>query len=965
MYFGPQMFAGGLIHATTSSGKASTQQPIEPACMKFLFPFFLVAMLPAFAIGQTVTTFNFTGGVQTYTVPACVSSLDIVAKGGKGGGTGGANGSTVTATLAVVPGQVLQIRVGGQGSCPSAGYNGGGAGSVASGGDASSCGGGGATDIRQEPYNLNNRLIVAAGGGGMGGGTSDAAGGPGGCASGTQGGDTFGDGGGGGTQTAGGFGGPPWTPSGNAGQAGGLGIGGNGGSDPCYNIAPGAGGGGGRYGGGGGGSDCFSGGSVGGGGGGGGSSLTPTGGTCTPGNSSGAGSVTITTVGGLALSTNPGFPILCAGDTLDLTVSGADSYVWPNDPSIIETDEGNAIVAPTQTTIYTIYASSPECADSIDVTVNVTPYPNLQINPPVAAACDLESVVLTASGCNFYQWAPPQGLNNIVGPVVTASPNSTTTYTVTGIVPGCTVTETVTVALEVLNNQEAFFCEGEDYTLPDGTVTDIPGEYEFVYTAAAGCDSILTIALGATPDYDLTFQAYACGDEGYVLPDGTLTFTSGTYTMTVPTAFAGCDSTVTTILDVLPALGSSQAYSVCAGETVTLPDGEVVDVTGIYTTILTSPVSGCDSTITSNVVVNEVYDLDLDINACNDSPYFLPDGSVTLNSGVYSFDLTSSAGCDSAVVLDITFTPAYDLDFYPEICAGESYTLPDGVIVTNSGLYVDQFFTVAGCDSTITTQLIVHPLPNIDLEVAPSYCVYDETVSLSPTPVGGTLSGPTVSGLNLNHVGVAPGQYNVSYSFTDNEGCTAEEIASYVLAAPLNPGFEWTVQCNRLDLVSTTPDPSESIDYAWYVDGIQIGEQTTAGHYYEAGGDYAVGLTVTDVYGCAFSLDQILDLPSEFDLTGFKVPNVISPNDDGMNDFLKLGGSSGNCLKYTIHIYNRWGELVYVMTPNTSPFAGLDEDGNEVGEGVYFYTLETERYPCAETVELKDWCSGTIQVLRD
>lgn len=693
--------------------------------------------------------------------------------------------------------------------------------------------------------------------------------------------------------------------------------------------------------------------------------MTPTGGTCTAGTSTGAGSLTITTVGGLALSTNPGFPILCAGDTLDLAVSGADTYVWPNNPSILSTEGGNAVVAPTETTIYTIYATSPECADSIDVTVNVTPYPNLQVNPPVAAACDLESVVLTASGCNFYTWAPPQGLNNIVGPVVTASPNSTTTYTVTGIVPGCTVTQEVTVALEVLNEQAAFFCEGEDYTLPDGVVTDQPGEYEFVYTAAAGCDSIVTIALEATPEYNLTFDAYACGDEGYVLPDGTTTFTSGTYTMTVPTAFAGCDSTVTTVLEVLPPLASSNAISVCAGEVVALPDGVIAEATGTYTSVLTSALSGCDSTITTEVVINEVYDLDLDINACNDSPYFLPDGSVTLNSGVFAFDLTSSAGCDSAVVLNITFNEAYDIDVFSEICAGETYTLPDGVVVTNSGLYVDAFTTAAGCDSTITTQLIVHPLPNIGLDVADSYCSYDVNVPLNPTPAGGTLSGPTVAGLALNHAGVAPGTYTVGYAFTDDEGCTGVANASYVLASAVNPSFEWSVLCNRLDLVSTTPDANEGLTYAWYVDGIQIGEQTTAGHFYEADGDFEVGLTVTDAYGCAFSLDQILSLPYDFDLTGFKIPNIITPNDDSMNDYVVLGGTSGSCLKYVMNIFNRWGEQVYTQTHTSAPFAGLDESGNELGSGVYFYTFESERYPCADTPELREWCSGTIQVLRE
>lgn len=41
-------------------------------------------------------------------------------------------------------------------------------------------------------------------------------------------------------------------PSGSPGTAGSLGLGGNGGSDPCYNRGPGAGGGGGKYGGGGG-----------------------------------------------------------------------------------------------------------------------------------------------------------------------------------------------------------------------------------------------------------------------------------------------------------------------------------------------------------------------------------------------------------------------------------------------------------------------------------------------------------------------------------------------------------------------------------------------------------------------------------------------------------------------------------------------------------------------------------------
>lgn len=48
------------------------------------------------------STFNYTGGVQTYTVPACVTSVVINTYGAAGGG--GYNGAQVTATVTVTPG---------------------------------------------------------------------------------------------------------------------------------------------------------------------------------------------------------------------------------------------------------------------------------------------------------------------------------------------------------------------------------------------------------------------------------------------------------------------------------------------------------------------------------------------------------------------------------------------------------------------------------------------------------------------------------------------------------------------------------------------------------------------------------------------------------------------------------------------------------------------------------------------
>jgi hypothetical protein len=123
--------------------------------------------------GPVTQNFNFTGGMQTFTVPAGVTSINIAAFGAQGGsgalggnsvlgGTGGL-GASASGTLAVTPGQVLNIFVGGSGATPAGGFNGGGAGGTLNAG-----GGGGASDVRVGGTAASNRVITAGGGGGGG-----------------------------------------------------------------------------------------------------------------------------------------------------------------------------------------------------------------------------------------------------------------------------------------------------------------------------------------------------------------------------------------------------------------------------------------------------------------------------------------------------------------------------------------------------------------------------------------------------------------------------------------------------------------------------------------------------------------------------------------------------------------------------------------------------------------------------
>ena len=197
------------------------------------------------AQAQTTTNFAYTGGTQTYTVPTGIRQLDVVAQGGGSGNSQFGNtvaGALVKATVAVVPGEVLTIVVGGAGAnqvgssnIAAGGYNGGGSTGNHGGGA------GGATDLRRtgtttgDYLTSRNALLVAGGAGGTGYSTVGGAGGTPNGANGS--GASAGiNGGNGGTQSS------PGSVSGSFGMAGTNGDGGNGSST--------GGGGGGYYGGG-------------------------------------------------------------------------------------------------------------------------------------------------------------------------------------------------------------------------------------------------------------------------------------------------------------------------------------------------------------------------------------------------------------------------------------------------------------------------------------------------------------------------------------------------------------------------------------------------------------------------------------------------------------------------------------------------------------------------------------------
>lgn len=128
---------------------------------------------------------------------------------------------------------------------------------------------------------------------------------------------------------------------------------------------------------------------------------------------------------------------VCAGSNVTLTAGGANTYSWSNNSTGSVT-----IVAPLVDTAFTVEGTSAAgCKNSVNVSINVNPLPNLTINTSNTVLCIGSTATLTAGGANTYTWSTAS--NNSV---LAVSPTVTTTYTLNGTNTsnGCSATATIT-----------------------------------------------------------------------------------------------------------------------------------------------------------------------------------------------------------------------------------------------------------------------------------------------------------------------------------------------------------------------------------------------------------------------------------------------------------------------------------------------------------------------------------------
>jgi len=259
--------------------------------------------------------------------------------------------------------------------------------------------------------------------------------------------------------------------------------------------------------------------------------------------------------------------------------------------------------------------------------------------------------------------------------------------------------------------------------------------------------------------------------------------------------------------------------------------------------------TGCTNTATQNVYVYSLPNVVLDFandNVClSESTYALTEGIPS--GGTYSGPGVSGTNFNPSSVGLGTHTITY------------SYT------------------DANGCSNTTTDQIEVVPLPITSLSLPnTTFCINDDNETLSGgVPVGGTFSGPGVTGNILDIAAAGIGPHTITYTFTDANGC--ENSSSQNIAINNIPPTSFVLS----DDVACLNDITHPLDGVSPTGGTFSGPGVVGNQFSTtiAGvGTHTITYTVVGANGC------INTATDELTVASLPVPNLSLAEDEACVD---------------------------------------------------------------------------------
>ncbi len=597
--------------------------------------------------------------------------------------------------------------------------------------------------------------------------------------------------------------------------------------------------------------------------------------------------------------------------------------------------------------------SLPKCriiTDPITIKTALSPTVTAKANPP--SICKGFTSILTATGGMTYIWS-----NVTNGATTQVNPLATTTYTVTGMdtITGCTDKSTVTVDVRTIPAQAVVTAPDSICSGNTATLTAIaPGGFYNWYETATGGASIFTGTVFQTPVLNAT----------------------KTYYVEVVSAGA-CNSVSRTPVKVL------------------------VHTTPI-SPIVTKPDSICSGTTAKLIAIAPTGTFKWYETATAITPVFTGAVFITpvLNTTTtYYVEVESASKCTSFARVPVTVivhtTPVSPVVILPDsICAGNPTTLtataPGGTykwyesatavipvftgnpyhtpVLNNTKTYYVEVESSSKCTSVSRTPVtvFVNKIPSLPVIAGPDTICAHTIATLTATAPGGTYKwyesstgGTPIYTGSVYHTPVLNATKTYYVEVESASRCTSTSRTPVtVVVLTVKAEFTANPSSGLAPLkVDFTNSSTGAIIYHWTLEDQVESTSKNVSHIYSTegqGANYEVVLIASNAFGCADTAKIIIIVNPFSELI---IPNVFTPNGDGINDIFFVKSIGLNFVN--AELYDRWGLKMYEWSTLTGGWDGKAPNGENVADGTYYYIIR------AKGTDGKDYkLNGAFTLLR-
>ncbi len=277
----------------------------------------------------------------------------------------------------------------------------------------------------------------------------------------------------------------------------------------------------------------------------------------------------------------------------------------------------------------------------------------------------------------------------------------------------------------VMNTIDDVFCDSTDMVIVNGTIYNVDnpsGEETIMEGSVSGCDSVITVALSYPGPEVQQYNDVLCAYES-------LSINGTTYDMDNPSgsdiiaggSTEGCDVLIEVDLSFFDPSEIHISETICPNENV-LIEGIIFHENHTTDTLIipNGGFTNCDSFVFIQVNFYEEVVFELTENLCegqevivNNTVYneAMPQGIEVIVGGSYT-------GCDSTVIVDLTYDGVVMENFNPTLCEGESTEINGITYDENNPTGLDTIVggSYTGCDSVlnVAVNFINHSHNNID-----------------------------------------------------------------------------------------------------------------------------------------------------------------------------------------------------------------------------------------------------------